>query len=211
VLVFHGIGGIGKTTLSRKLEAALASAEHRPAQWGEPAWPAGSRILPVRIDLALPLYLDLAVMRFLELRRTGRTPAPADFEHDFGALIARTLADLTPDERHLLRSIALLDAFDLDLATKSAGLTQQAASIDPLREATDAAYTLNQVTQGLGGCPESRADQRPLVESPAGVGQDWGPIGRGRERGAPVFAAANIPSRRSIGLRESGAGGSVVR
>jgi hypothetical protein len=52
VLVFHGIGGIGKTTLSRKLEAALASAEHRPAQWGEPAWPAGSRILPVRIDLA---------------------------------------------------------------------------------------------------------------------------------------------------------------
>ncbi|MGX1885759.1 hypothetical protein [Streptomyces sp. NPDC055287] len=34
VIVFHGVGGIGKTTLSRKLENALAGAEHRPAQWG---------------------------------------------------------------------------------------------------------------------------------------------------------------------------------
>ncbi|MFD0396429.1 hypothetical protein ACFQ3Z_46260 [Streptomyces nogalater] len=34
VLVFHGVGGIGKTTLSRKIEAALAGAEQRPAQWG---------------------------------------------------------------------------------------------------------------------------------------------------------------------------------
>ncbi|WP_324605382.1 hypothetical protein [Streptomyces sp. NRRL F-2664] len=50
VLAFHGVGGIGKTTLSRKLEAALASAD-RPAQWGEPIW-AGERILPVRIDLS---------------------------------------------------------------------------------------------------------------------------------------------------------------
>jgi hypothetical protein len=51
VMVFHGVGGIGKTTLSRKLEAALAGADQRPAQWGEPAW-SGQRILPVRIDLA---------------------------------------------------------------------------------------------------------------------------------------------------------------
>ena len=51
-------------------------------------------------------------MRFLEIRRSGRTPQPADFDHDFPALIARTLSDLTPDERHVLRSVALLDAFD---------------------------------------------------------------------------------------------------
>ncbi|MDX5566606.1 ATP/GTP-binding protein, partial [Streptomyces sp. ID05-04B] len=44
----------------------------------------------------------------------------------FPALLARTVSDLTPDERHLLRSVALLDAFDLDLATRTAGLTQQA-------------------------------------------------------------------------------------
>ncbi|MGW0664882.1 ATP/GTP-binding protein [Streptodolium elevatio] len=74
----------------------------------------------------LPLYLDLSVMRFLEIRRTGRTPAPEDFDADFPALIARTLSDLTPDERHVLRAAALLDAFDLDLATQAAGLTHQA-------------------------------------------------------------------------------------
>ncbi|MGW4983086.1 ATP/GTP-binding protein [Streptomyces mirabilis] len=76
----------------------------------------------------LPLYLDLAVMRFLEIRRTGRTPRPSDFAHDFPALIARTLTDLTTDERHVLRSVSLLDAFDLALATRAAGLTHEAAA-----------------------------------------------------------------------------------
>ncbi|MFE3687622.1 ATP/GTP-binding protein [Streptomyces sp. NPDC059095] len=74
----------------------------------------------------LPLYLDLSVMRFLELRRQGATPQPADFDADFPALIARTLRDLTPDERHVLRSVALLDAFDIPLATAAAGLDRQA-------------------------------------------------------------------------------------
>ncbi|WP_030814284.1 tetratricopeptide repeat protein [Streptomyces sp. NRRL S-337] len=74
----------------------------------------------------LPLYLDLSVMRFLEIRRTGRTPQPADFDHDFPALIARTLSDLTPDERHVLRSVALLDAFDIPLATQTTGMQHEA-------------------------------------------------------------------------------------
>ncbi|MDQ0847750.1 ATP/GTP-binding protein [Streptomyces sp. V1I6] len=77
----------------------------------------------------LPLYLDLSVMRFLEIRRTGRDPQPADFDHDFPALIARTLSDLTPEERHVLRSIALLDAFDLALATRVAGMTHEAPAM----------------------------------------------------------------------------------
>lgn len=77
----------------------------------------------------LPLYLDLAAMRFLEIRRTGREPQPADFDHDFAALVARTLSDLTPDERHVLRSAALFDAFDLTLATHTAGMTHQAPAL----------------------------------------------------------------------------------
>ncbi|MFJ8747367.1 ATP/GTP-binding protein [Embleya sp. NPDC127516] len=74
----------------------------------------------------LPLYLDLAVMRFLEIRRGGARPQPDDFSHDFAALVARTLSDLTPDERHVLRAVTLLDAFDLTLATRTAGMTHQA-------------------------------------------------------------------------------------
>ncbi|MFC9431909.1 ATP/GTP-binding protein [Streptomyces sp. NPDC056987] len=73
----------------------------------------------------LPLHLDLAVMRFLEIRRT-HTPEPADFDVDFPALIARTLSDLTPDERHVLRSVSLLDAFDVPLATRAAGTDREA-------------------------------------------------------------------------------------
>ncbi|MFC9431985.1 hypothetical protein [Streptomyces sp. NPDC056987] len=68
----------------------------------------------------LPLHLDLAVMLFLEIRRT-RTPEPTDFDVDFPALIARTLSGLTPDERDVLRSVSLLDAFDLPLAAQASG------------------------------------------------------------------------------------------
>ncbi|MFJ4569055.1 ATP/GTP-binding protein [Streptomyces caelestis] len=77
----------------------------------------------------LPLYLDLSVARFLELSRSGRTPQPADFDHDFPALVARTLTDLTPDERHLLRSVSLLDAFDVPLATRAAGLAHEGPAL----------------------------------------------------------------------------------
>ncbi|MEU8709678.1 ATP/GTP-binding protein [Streptomyces sp. NPDC048565] len=69
----------------------------------------------------LPLHLDLAVMRFLELRRAGVTPQPADLDVDFPALIVRTFADLTSDERNVLRGVSLLDAFDVTLATASSG------------------------------------------------------------------------------------------
>ncbi|MFE8925834.1 hypothetical protein [Streptomyces rochei] len=68
-------------------------------------------------------------MRFLEIRRAGRESASADFDHDFPALIARTLSDLTREERHVLRSVSLLDAFDLSLATAAAGLPHQAPAL----------------------------------------------------------------------------------
>ncbi|MER6103766.1 ATP/GTP-binding protein [Streptomyces sp. NPDC001832] len=93
---------------------------------GQPLIDADIRAAITARSHGLPLHLDLAVSRFLEIRRTDHTPTPGDFDCTFPALLARTLSDLTPDERHLLRSVALLDAFDLDLATQTAGLTHQA-------------------------------------------------------------------------------------
>lgn len=55
--MFHGVGGIGKSTLSRKIEASLARSEHRPAQWESPSHP-DERTLPVRIDLARAAGMD---------------------------------------------------------------------------------------------------------------------------------------------------------
>ncbi|MEU8034500.1 hypothetical protein AB0C13_39065 [Streptomyces sp. NPDC049099] len=79
VIVLHGVGGIGKTTLSRKLEAALNDAGQRPPQWGEPRWPYG-RILPVRIDLARSAGTDfeqlVLTIRLALAARVGR-PLPA--------------------------------------------------------------------------------------------------------------------------------------
>ncbi|MDX2748288.1 ATP/GTP-binding protein [Streptomyces sp. NRRL_B-2557] len=96
---------------------------------GQAVISADIRQVITRRSHGLPLYLDLSVMRFLEIRRTDRAPAPADFDHDFPALIARTLSDLTAPERMVLRSVSLLDAFDLPLATRAAGLTHEAPAL----------------------------------------------------------------------------------
>ncbi|MEU1949793.1 ATP/GTP-binding protein, partial [Streptomyces sp. NPDC020125] len=99
---------------------------------GQPLISPAIRAVITARSHGLPLHLDLAASRFLEIRRT-REPQPADFDHTFPALLARALSDLTADERHVLRSVSLLDAFDLDLATRAAGLTQQA----PARRLTE--------------------------------------------------------------------------
>ncbi|MFF7764151.1 ATP/GTP-binding protein [Streptomyces griseorubiginosus] len=100
----------------------------RLTQDGQPLISPAIREVITERSHGLPLHLDLAVSRYLEIRRTGRTPVPDDFDHTFPALIARTLSDLTTDERHVLRSASLLDAWDLDLATQAAGLTHQSAA-----------------------------------------------------------------------------------
>ncbi|MGI5451507.1 ATP/GTP-binding protein [Streptomyces sp. CA-243310] len=105
----------------------------RLVQDGQPLIPADVRAAITARSHGLPLHLDLAVSRFLEIRRSGRTPVAADFDCTFPALLARVMSDLSPEERHVLRSVALLDAFDLDLATNAAGLTQQA----PARRLTE--------------------------------------------------------------------------
>lgn len=104
----------------------------RLVQDGRPLIGPGIRAAITARSHGLPLHLDLAVARFLEIRRT-RTPAPADFDHSFPALVARTLSDLTLEERQVLRSVSLLDAFDLDLATRAAGFDLQA----PARRLTE--------------------------------------------------------------------------
>ena len=105
----------------------------RLVQDGQPLIAADVRAAITARSHGLPLHLDLAVSRFLEIRRSGRTPVAADFDCTFPALLARVMSDLSPEERHVLRSVALLDAFDLDLATNAAGLTQQA----PARRLTE--------------------------------------------------------------------------
>lgn len=79
----------------------------------------------------LPLYLDLAVMRFLDsYRRHGRAPEAGDFNLDFPALVARTFRDLTPEVRQVLRAVSLLDSFSVELAAGAAGLHHDAPAMD---------------------------------------------------------------------------------
>lgn len=96
---------------------------------GNPVMPPDVRAVITARSHGLPLHLDLAVQRFLAIRRTSREPRPSDLDLDFPALIVRTLSDLTPDERHVLRSVSLLDNFDVALASRAAGMTYESAAL----------------------------------------------------------------------------------
>lgn len=99
---------------------------------------SGVPVIPpaVRREIAtrshgLPLYLDLAVMRFLDLfNRTQAVPGPEEFRRDFPALVARIVRDLTPGERSVLRTVSLLDSFTVELATAAAAQSHDAAALN---------------------------------------------------------------------------------
>lgn len=97
---------------------------------GQPVMAPETRHEIVHRSHGLPLYLDLAVMRYLDLhQRTGHQPATGEFRYDFPALVARTFRDLSPAERQVLRTVSLLDSFSVDLATAASGLPQDAPAL----------------------------------------------------------------------------------
>ncbi|WP_123814529.1 ATP/GTP-binding protein [Myceligenerans xiligouense] len=96
----------------------------------EPLMTKSVRDIIVRRSHGLPLYLDLAVMRFLDLyHQRNHVPDAEEFNHDFPALVARTFRDLTLAERQVLRAVSLLDAFSISLAAAAtAGLAPESAT-----------------------------------------------------------------------------------
>ncbi|MGC9495650.1 ATP/GTP-binding protein [Streptomyces sp. WG7] len=94
---------------------------------GRPMMDDATRHLVTANSHGLPLYLDLAAMRFLDLyRRSGNAPSVHDFNFDFPALIARTFRDLSPEVRRVVRSVSLLETFSVPLASAAAGFDHDA-------------------------------------------------------------------------------------
>lgn len=103
---------------------------HRITRDGQPMMQPGTRHQIISRSHGLPLYLDLAVMRFLDLhQRTGHAPGPEEFGFDFPALVTRTFRDLSDAERQVMRTVSLLDSFSVDLATAASGLGRDAPAL----------------------------------------------------------------------------------
>lgn len=126
----------GSTTDPRQHRVGYLSAEdaerylrRRITVDGSPLMDASTRSTVVSRSHGLPLYLDLAVMRFLDLHARGHTPVSDDFAYDFPALVTRTVRDLTSPERQVLRAVTLLDSFSVPLATAAAGLDRDAPAL----------------------------------------------------------------------------------
>lgn len=77
----------------------------------------------------LPLHLDLCVMRFVQMYHAEAVITPAEFDVGFPGLVARIFRDLGEAERSVLRAVSLFDAFDVPLATATAGAATESAAI----------------------------------------------------------------------------------
>jgi hypothetical protein len=75
-----------------------------------------------------PLYLDLAVARYVQLSADGVQPTSDDFSGGFPALVSRLLRDLGPEERRLARITALLDSFDVPLIAAIADVSSESVA-----------------------------------------------------------------------------------
>jgi len=104
----HLVGYLSPTDADSYLVATLTED-------GRPAIATEIRARIVAASAGLPLYLDLAVTMYLDIRARGGTPMAEDFGEPLPAVCARILRDLQRDERDLLRAAALVDAFDLDM------------------------------------------------------------------------------------------------
>lgn len=77
----------------------------------------------------LPLYLDLCVIRFVQLYNAESVLTPQEFDVEFPGLLARVFRDLGAEERAALRAVSLLDSFDVPIATATAGAATEATAV----------------------------------------------------------------------------------
>jgi hypothetical protein len=100
----------------------------------EPVIPADVRQTISRRSHGLPLFLDLAVMHFIDVwQQSGAPPGPSEFERDFPALVARVMRDLSSSERTVLRTVSLLDSFTIELVANACGIGHGAATVELAR------------------------------------------------------------------------------
>ena len=120
----HLVGYLSANDRDEYLRTRLVEA-------GGPLIPADVRAEIAKRSHGLPLYLDLAVMRFLDLyQRIGAVPGPGEFRWEFPALVASIVRDLSPGERTVLRTVSLLDSFTVELATAASGLPRDADALN---------------------------------------------------------------------------------
>ncbi|SHL02479.1 ATP/GTP-binding protein [Actinacidiphila paucisporea] len=165
---------------------------------GQPLMTPDTRHQIVRRSHGLPLYLDLSVMRYLDLyQRTGHQPAAGEFHYDFPALVARTFRDLSAAERHVLRTVSLFDSFSIDLATAASGSSQDAATLQlverPFIDTDPAApwpYHLHDlIREAIRDADETAEDRwspadwhRAAQRAFDALGAELPPVGEGRRR-----------------------------
>jgi acyl carrier protein phosphodiesterase len=102
---------------------------------GQPLIPGPLRTRIAQESAGYPLYLDMAVARYLQIIGSGMTPEPTDFAGGFPGLISRVLRDLESEERRLLRILSLLDSFDTELAVKVADLRSESIAFRLIQRA----------------------------------------------------------------------------
>ncbi|MGH3648273.1 MAG: tetratricopeptide repeat protein, partial [Micromonosporaceae bacterium] len=101
----HPLGGFDETDADHYLTTRLTVDD-------QPAIPSPIRRRIVAGAAGSPLYLELSSNLYQQYLARDETPPAEEFGHPFPELVLRTMRDLSPADRDLLRAAALLEAFD---------------------------------------------------------------------------------------------------
>lgn len=104
----HHVGALDLDDCLAHLEMCLLDGE------GEPAIPSAIRHRIADLSGGVPLYLDVAVSHYVEIRATGREALPEDFARGVPQIVLRLMDDLSEVETDLFRCASLLGVFDQD-------------------------------------------------------------------------------------------------
>ncbi|WP_436773060.1 hypothetical protein [Yinghuangia sp. YIM S09857] len=133
---------------------------------GRPAIPAEIRRRIINASAGSPLYLELASSLYEEQVARGEQPAADAFGQPFPELVLRLVRDMSAEERDLLRTAALVGAYDADLIHAvlpgSRGRTVEAFLQRPFHRVDPSvwpAYRLHEsLRQAVNECDEFTSD-----------------------------------------------------
>jgi hypothetical protein len=104
----HRVGMLSQADCEDYLARCLTGPD------GHPVIPPPLRTEIAKLSEGMPLYLDVACNRYLELTARGRAAQAADFAGGLPQVVMRLMEDLDDPQADLLRAAALLAVFDRD-------------------------------------------------------------------------------------------------
>jgi hypothetical protein len=153
----HLVGGLSDKDADRFLILRLQRS-------GQALIPPEIRTTIVRAAAGVPLYLDLAAVRYAQVVTQGRIVQEDDFGQPFPEVVLRIMKDLDHEQRSLLRMASMVSRFDEDLLLAGSPSLPDSALIQFVRRSIVQAYPQDFLPYGIHESLRDAVHQADIAE-----------------------------------------------